>query len=80
MEEARKLYDEGLLQGDAPAAQAIGYKELLPYFAGECTLEEAAQAICRNTHRYAKTTDNLVPAVSERSYHLCRRRRTHAGY
>lgn len=54
VEEARQLYKEGLLQGDAPAAQAIGYKELLPYFAGECTLEEASQAICRNTRRYAK--------------------------
>lgn len=54
IEEARRLYEDGLLGGDAPAAQAIGYKELLPYFAGESTLEAATQAICQNTRRYAK--------------------------
>lgn len=36
------------------AVQAIGYKELAPYFRGEATLEEAAEAIRRETRRYAK--------------------------
>lgn len=36
------------------AVQAIGYKELAPYFRGAVTLEEAAEAIRRETRRYAK--------------------------
>ncbi len=54
LQEVKALYEEGLLQGNTPAAQAIGYKEFLPYFAGECTLEEAVDAVRRNTRRYAK--------------------------
>ncbi len=34
--------------------QAIGYKELEPYFAGECSLEAAADAIRQGSRRYAK--------------------------
>ena len=36
------------------AAQAIGYKELFPYFRGEVSLEEAVEAIKRESRRYAK--------------------------
>lgn len=36
------------------AAQAIGYKELFPYFRGEVSLEEAAENIKRESRRYAK--------------------------
>jgi tRNA dimethylallyltransferase len=36
------------------AAQAIGYKELEPYFLGQCTLEEAINHLKRETRRYAK--------------------------
>lgn len=34
--------------------QAIGYKEILPYLKGECSLEEAVEILKRNTRRYAK--------------------------
>ena len=34
--------------------QAIGYKELLPYFRGEVSLPEAQDTIKRETRRYAK--------------------------
>lgn len=34
--------------------QAIGYKEFLPYFDGEYSLEQAAALIKRNTRRFAK--------------------------
>lgn len=34
--------------------QAIGYKELEPYFEGRCSLEEAADAIRQGSRRYAK--------------------------
>ena len=36
------------------AAQAIGYKEFLPYFRGECTLSDVTAAIKLATRHYAK--------------------------
>ena len=36
------------------ARQAIGHKELVPYFDGDCTLDEAVENIKRETRRYAK--------------------------
>ncbi len=36
------------------AAQAIGYKELAPYFRGECALAEALERLKMETRRYAK--------------------------
>lgn len=36
------------------ARQAIGYKEFLPYFRGECSLAEAAEQVKRESRRYAK--------------------------
>ena len=53
-EEARMLFEKGLISERSPAFQAIGYKELLPYFAGEETLAEAAERIKQNSRRYAK--------------------------
>ena len=47
---------EAVLQSPyAPTAmQAIGYKELAPYFSGVCTLDEAVENLKRETRRYAK--------------------------
>lgn len=45
----RKGYDRSLT-----AMQGIGYKELLPFLDGECTLEEAVLAIKQNTRHFAK--------------------------
>lgn len=39
---------------DARAFRAIGVKELFPYLDGQCTLEEAKDAIKRNTRNYIK--------------------------
>ncbi len=39
---------------EATVTQAIGYKELLPYFNGDCSLETALDALRRQTRRYAK--------------------------
>ena len=36
------------------SAQAVGYKELAPYFTGEKTLEEAVESLKQSTRRYAK--------------------------
>lgn len=52
--EVRALYEDGLLDPGYIAAQAIGYKEFLPYFAGERTLQETAEQIRQSSRRYAK--------------------------
>ena len=39
---------------DSTAMQAIGYKELVRALRGECSLEEAAEDIRRESRRYAK--------------------------
>ena len=51
VEEARMLYNEYGLTG---ALKAIGYKELIGYFLGSCTIEEAIVSIKQSTRRYAK--------------------------
>lgn len=51
-EEARRIFDK--YGKDITAFQAIGYKEFLPYFAGEMTCEETIERIKRNTRRFAK--------------------------
>jgi tRNA dimethylallyltransferase len=57
---ARGLVDEvrGLLGGgvapDAPAMSALGYRQLLPYLRGECTLAAAVAQIERDTRRYVR--------------------------
>ena len=47
---------EGFLKSHpgGTAVQAIGYKELAPYFRKECPLETAVENIRRETRRYAK--------------------------
>jgi len=53
LEEAKKLYDEGLFNTKT-ASQAIAYKEFLPYFKGEEGLENCVEVLKRNSRRYAK--------------------------
>lgn len=50
-EEAKRIFEA---DGAQTARQAIGYKELFPYFQGNCTLDEAVEKIKRETRRYAK--------------------------
>ncbi len=54
LEEVRELYSDGLLDGRNTASQAIGYKELLSYIKGECSLNEAVDTLKTATRRYAK--------------------------
>ncbi len=57
-----KMVEEGLLEEakdfienkGITSAQAIGYKELTPYFNGEKTLDEALDSLKQGTRRYAK--------------------------
>ena len=55
LEEAHAFFQRCQEAGNIPtAAQAIGYKELFPYFRGEVPLEEALENIKRESRRYAK--------------------------
>ncbi len=58
-----RMLEQGLLEeaeralasaNAATAMQAIGYKELSPYFKGEATLEDAVERLKQETRRYAK--------------------------
>lgn len=51
VEEARNLWQES---GMRTSANAIGFKELIPYFEGDMTLEECIDKIKQETRRYAK--------------------------
>ena len=51
--EVRGLLDMGL-DPKSTAMQAIGYKEIAAAIRGECTMEEAVEAVKRESRRYAK--------------------------
>ena len=51
LEEAEKFISLG---EETTAKQAIGYKELKPYYNNECTLEEALDNLKKETRHYAK--------------------------
>jgi tRNA dimethylallyltransferase len=51
LNEAKKAFE---LKVSSGAAQAIGHKELFPFFAGEITLEQAVENLKQVTRRYAK--------------------------
>jgi tRNA dimethylallyltransferase len=51
IQEAKNLYHH---YPNSQAAQAIGYKELFPYFSKQSSLDEAIHLIQRNSRRYAK--------------------------
>ena len=51
--EVETLYKKGLLR-EGTAAAAIGYKEIVEYIKGKCTLEEAVEKIKLSSRRYAK--------------------------
>lgn len=54
LEETRCLMTEGVFERSQTAAQAIGYKELFPYFRGEDSLESCVEELKAATRRYAK--------------------------
>lgn len=53
VEEVRGLLASGV-PATAPAMTSIGYRQLLPYLAGEQTLGEAVERIRVDTHRYVR--------------------------
>lgn len=54
VDEVFRMNEMGFLDGTTTASQAIGYKELLPYIKGECTLTDATEMLKLSTRRYAK--------------------------
>lgn len=54
LDEVRSLYERGLLRPETTAAQAIGYKEIVEYLEGRCTLAESVDMIKLSSRRYAK--------------------------
>ncbi len=53
VEEVKKLKDMGCTR-DMVSMQGLGYKEILDYLNGECTLEDAVDIIKRDTRHFAK--------------------------
>lgn len=53
VDEVRQLLADGV-PPDAQALKGLGYKELIPYLAGECTLEQAVYELKLGTRHYAK--------------------------
>lgn len=49
--EVRATYDK---YGDSAGLAAIGFKEFIPYFKGECSLEDAVETVKQESRRYAK--------------------------
>ena len=53
VDEVRRLLAAGV-ERSCQSMQAIGYKEIAAYLAGECTEAEAVEAVKRATRRYVK--------------------------
>jgi tRNA dimethylallyltransferase len=53
VDEVKKLAARGYTK-DMVSMQGLGYKELLAYIEGECTLEEAIEILKRDTRHFAK--------------------------
>lgn len=52
-DEVKSLLDKGV-KPCANSMQGIGYREVIWYFKGKCTMDEAIRLIKRNSRRYAK--------------------------
>lgn len=53
LEEVKALKEKGYSK-DLVSMQGLGYKEILAYFEGECSLEEAIYVLKRDTRHFAK--------------------------
>ena len=53
VDEVKGLLEEGY-SPDLVSMQGLGYKEFVPYFSGECTLDEAVYILKRDTRHFAK--------------------------
>ncbi len=53
VEEVKALYEKGFTE-DMVSMQGLGYKEIISYLKGECTLDEAIYVLKRDTRHFAK--------------------------
>lgn len=68
IEETQRLLESGALAQNNTATQAIGYKEILGYVRGECTLDEAKEKLIIATRQYAKRQDTWFSGAQYRDY------------
>jgi tRNA dimethylallyltransferase len=54
LEETKRLLDGGIFEVSPTASQAIGYKELIPYFKSGAALDECVATLKSATRKYAK--------------------------
>ena len=54
LDEAKRLYDSGFLKEEYTSFGAIGYKEFIPYFEGNASLEFCIDELKKATRHYAK--------------------------
>lgn len=54
VDEARTLYNDGLLTNGSTASAAIGYKEFIPYLEGNASLDSCIDVLKQSSRRYAK--------------------------
>mgnify|MGYP000851928891 CR=1 FL=1 len=53
VEEVKSLLDKGYSK-DLVSMQGLGYKEIIPYLEGKCSLEQAIEILKRDTRHFAK--------------------------
>lgn len=66
LEEAQRLFEGGYLREGLTASSAIGYKELIPYFKGEATLDACIERLKISTRQYAK---RQLTWFTKKNYH-----------
>lgn len=54
VDEVKWLYEDKKYNRDLVSMQGLGYKEIISYLEGECTLEEAIYILKRDTRHFAK--------------------------
>lgn len=64
VEEVKGLLNKGI-KADSTAMQAIGYKEIIVYLNGGCTLKEAVERIKQATRNYAKRQETWFRKYKE---------------
>lgn len=70
VQEARMLWERGL-KLTKTASQAIGYKELFPYFEGFISLEQAVCELKKSTRNYAKRQITYFKRLEDRHSIFC---------
>lgn len=68
LEEVEILLASGYHE-DLKSMQSLGYRHLVNYLAGRCSLDEALDTMCRDTKKYAKRQETWFKKDHEISWH-----------